>query len=204
MTNKICLMTNKKGLDEKLANLLLLAERVADPLGLKVVEVKFGQEGKRRTLEVTIFRPDDPVSHADCETVSRHVEALLDDLANDEAPIVEGAYSLVVQSPGIARKLKTERDLQIFSGQTVQVQTRERVADLGDNFTGILLGFVEDRIKLAHPRTLAPHAKATASTKNKSKVSTPHEHEDIDIKRSEISEIKLFAKDLLPKGTPAH
>jgi len=192
-------MTNKKGLDDKLEQVLLLAERVSDPLGLKVVEVKFGQEGKRRTLEVTIFRSDEGVSHADCETVSKQLEASLDDLATHHSPLVDGSYSLVVQSPGITRKLKTERDLLIFSGQSVQVQTKEKITDLGNNLTGILIGFAEDRIKLAHPRVLSSSAKASASARSKNKDATLQEHADIDIQRSLISEIKLFAKDLMPK-----
>ncbi|MFX8008379.1 hypothetical protein ABTK85_20290, partial [Acinetobacter baumannii] len=77
------------------------AEQVADKLGLKVVEVKFGQEGKRRTLEVTIFRTSEAVGHDDCETVSRQLDALLDENAQSDAPLVDGSYSLIVQSPGI-------------------------------------------------------------------------------------------------------
>lgn len=44
---------------QKIDQILKLAEDLAAPLGFMVVDVRLSQEGKRRSLEVTICRKGD-------------------------------------------------------------------------------------------------------------------------------------------------
>jgi ribosome maturation factor RimP len=148
------LMSSKDKLTDSLNQIAQLAQTVAEPLGLSIVDVRFGQQGKRRTLEVTIHRPKGAVGLDDCEQVSRALETLLDETALAKGPIVEGAYLLEVQSPGIDRQLKSEREFRAFIGQRVLVQSKKAVADLGSKFTANLVAWSDGKLDLADARSI--------------------------------------------------
>ena len=182
---------------ERLELISNFSQEVADQFGISIVDVKFGQEGKKRTLEVSIFRAEPQVSLSDCEQFSRILETKLDEQAAADAPIADGAYSLIVQSPGIDRVLKTDREFQVFAGQKVQVQTKEKVLDLGVKFVAVLLVVTPEEINLAHAQPLSTKP-VKGSKKEEPESETPRE--DITLKRSIISEVRLFAPDLQPRG----
>ncbi len=135
-------------IQEKIAQLTSVAEQVAQQQGFVLVDLRMTQQGKRRTLEVTIHRPDGRVSLDDCEQMSRDLEALLDSQA---PPIMDGAYLLEVQSPGIDRQLRTEREFAVFTGQTVQVKSKEKIEGLGACFEGELLKATQDAVTIKNP-----------------------------------------------------
>lgn len=143
-------MSDKKTLEQKLQAVTELAESIATPLGLHVVECKFGQQGRKRSLEVTIFRKESWVSLSDCEQLSRLLEAELDKRMASDGPLIEGSFDLQVQSPGIDRHLKTEREYKIFTGQTIQVQSKDKVGELGNNFKGTLAGISDGKVHLTN------------------------------------------------------
>jgi ribosome maturation factor RimP len=197
---------------ERLELISNFSQEIADQFGISIVDVKFGQEGKRRTLEVSIFRADPQVSLSDCEQLSRLIETALDEQAAAGEPIAEGAYMLIVQSPGIDRVLKTDREYRVFAGQKVVVQTKEKVQDLGVKFVAVLLLATPEEIKLAHPKPLQTKTSKTAKAASKgaaksssspgaeqSEAGPETEHEDISLSRSIVSEVRLFAPDLHPK-----
>lgn len=121
------------------AHLERLAESVAEPAGLEVVEVELKGSGGHRFLRVTIDRrggdAQTGVTHADCELVSREMSARLD----AEDPI-EGSYDLEVTSPGVERKLKKWRDWERFEGQKAKVILKEAVDGDLKHFTGTITG----------------------------------------------------------------
>jgi ribosome maturation factor RimP len=141
-----------------------LAETVSSSFGLSVVDVRLAQQGKRRTLEVTIYRPNGRISLDDCESVSRQLEAALD---AEPDPILEGSFLLEVQSPGIDRKLATEREFALFSGQPVEVKTKQKVESLGSAFTGKLLGLDNGSVRIENPEKVsdAPKGKRAKAAK---------------------------------------
>jgi hypothetical protein len=128
---------------------------------------------------------------------------------------------LIVQSPGIDRVLKTDREFRVFAGQKVIVQTKEKLQDLGVKFVAVLLVATPEEIKLAHPKPLqtktSKTAKATskgvakaslefgtdqpASHSGSEAISAGSEHKDISLSRAVVSEVRLFAPDLQPKNT---
>jgi ribosome maturation factor RimP len=133
-----------------------LAEQVASSFGLSLVDVKVGQQGRNRTLEVTICKVGARVSLEDCEQVSRKLEALLDE---QTPPVIDGAFLLEVQSPGIDRKLSSEREFALFAGQNVEVKTKQKVEGLGSAFTGKLAGIAAGQLIVKNPEKVSDRPK---------------------------------------------
>lgn len=108
--------------DAVVARITEIAERVARPEGIEIVDVTLAGGGNRRLLRITIDKPAG-VSHADCELVSQQVGTILD--VEDVVP--GGSYQLEVSSPGVERKLARLRDFQRFQGRKARVVLREPV-----------------------------------------------------------------------------
>jgi len=117
--------------EEIVAKIVEIAERVAEPEGIEVVEVQLLGAGRGRLLRIFIDRaagestPERPhgVSHADCEFISRQVGTILD----IEDVIPGDSYTLEVSSPGLERKLSKEKDFERFVGHKAKVVLREPV-----------------------------------------------------------------------------
>jgi ribosome maturation factor RimP len=130
--------------DDTISQIEAIAERVAAPAGIEIVEVELKGSGKHYLLRIYIDKPEG-VTHADCELISRGVGAILD----DEDPI-PGSYELEVSSPGVERPLGKWQDWQRFTGKKVKVVLKEPVrfepagpADL-KHFDGVITR-AEDR-----------------------------------------------------------
>ena len=190
-------MSDKKTLEQKLQTITEIAESIADPLGLFVVECKFGQQGRKRSLEVTIFKKESWVSLSDCEQLSRLLQAELERRMAVEGPIVEGSFDLQVQSPGIDRQLKTDREFKIFTGQQVQVQSKEKIGDLGINFKGILMGTADGKLHLAKACAIKPKQ----HTKGKQPAPAPDVYHDVTLELKTLINVKLFSDDLSHKSS---
>jgi ribosome maturation factor RimP len=111
-----------------------IAERVAQPEGIEIVEVQLLGAGRGRVLRIFIDRPnngssdaspDNPhgVSLGDCEFISHQVGTILD----IEDVIPGDSYKLEVSSPGLERKLSKAKDFERFVGQKAKVVLREPV-----------------------------------------------------------------------------
>lgn len=86
--------------------------------GFALVDLEYVQSGGAWVLRFFVERTDDtPVTIADCQTVSRLLDPLL-----DTADIVPGAYVLEVSSPGIDRRIRWADDFRRFAGEEVQMQ----------------------------------------------------------------------------------
>ena len=109
-------------------------------LGFRLVRVRYsGAKGGRSQLQIMA----EPVAGRemtveDCETLSRHVAALLD----VEDPISD-AYTLEVSSPGIDRPLTRIEDYERFDGELVKITLRF-MHDGRKRFNGRLGGRDED------------------------------------------------------------
>jgi len=105
-----------------------IAERIAQPEGIEIVEVDMKGAGRHQVLLIVIDRPksgEQPggVTHGDCELISREVGA--------------------VSSPGVERKLLKWKDWERFAGEKVKVVLREPVEPSGGgtplkHFDGVL------------------------------------------------------------------
>jgi ribosome maturation factor RimP len=118
-----------------------LAGRIAEPLGIEIVEIELKGGGKNQFLRVSIDKPEG-VTHTDCETVSRQLGEALD---NED--LITAHYTLEVSSPGVERKLFKLKDFERFTGQKAKVVLREPVENL-KTLEGKLSGVEEGRIAL--------------------------------------------------------
>src|SRR5216117_3545171 len=104
-----------------LSKIEAIAERVAQPEGIEIVEIELKGGGKNRFLRISIDRPEG-VTHGDCELISQQVGTIL-----DVEDVVPGAYTLEVSSPGVERKLLKPRDYERFQGKKARITLREPV-----------------------------------------------------------------------------
>jgi ribosome maturation factor RimP len=136
--------------EEIVAKIVEIAERVADPEGIEIVDVQLLGAGRGRLLRIYIDRPgpaspESPhgVSHADCEFISHQVGTILD----IEDVIPGDSYTLEVSSPGLERKLSKARDFERFVGQKAKVVLREPVENQR-SWEGKLAGISEGLVTL--------------------------------------------------------
>ena len=104
-----------------LSKIEAIAERVAEPEGIEIVEIELKGGGKNRFLRISIDKPDG-VTHGDCELISHQVGTIL-----DVEDVVPGAYTLEVSSPGVERKLQKYKDFERFIGKKIKAILREPV-----------------------------------------------------------------------------
>lgn len=119
-----------------------IAERVAAPEGIEIVDVQLLGGGKARTLRIFIDKPEG-VSHADCEFISQNVGTILD--VEDVVP--GDSYTLEVSSPGLERKLTNPKDFERFAGHKVKVTLREPVENQR-HWEGKLVGVSDGLVAL--------------------------------------------------------
>jgi len=118
-----------------------IAQRVAQPEGLEVVEVEV-KGGNQRFVRISIDKPAG-VTHGDCELVSQQVGTILD--VEDVVP--GGRYTLEVSSPGVERKLLKPKDYQRFQGKKARITLREP-RDGRRHWEGTLAGLDDGSIAL--------------------------------------------------------
>ncbi|HHV78928.1 MAG TPA: ribosome maturation factor RimP [Firmicutes bacterium] len=105
-------------LQELIAN---IAEPIAASHGTLLVAVEVVTERGKKILRVVLDKPGG-VTLDDCEAVSKELDSWLD----REDP-VDGSYYLEVCSPGLNRRLKSDREFRVFKGRRVEVQTFREV-----------------------------------------------------------------------------
>ena len=94
---------SKKKSGNTVAEVTELVQPIVEELGLTLWDVRYVKEGAMWYLRIFIDK-DEGVSIDDCETVSRAIDAPLDELDP-----IEGNYTLEVSSPGIERELILDR-----------------------------------------------------------------------------------------------
>lgn len=127
-----------------------LAREVTEAHNLVLYDVVLGQRRGRPVLQVTIDRhgagaPGTGVTVAECETISRELEQILD--AEDPLPL---AYVLEVSSPGIERPLTQPRHYTLAVGQQVQLMLTGKIRNQ-NTWEGVLAEFRGDTIVLRLP-----------------------------------------------------
>jgi ribosome maturation factor RimP len=118
-----------------------LIEGVVQGQGYEFVDMEFKGGGKNSVLRIFIDKPGG-VTHRDCELVSEQVGTTL-----DVEDLIAYSYTLEVSSPGLDRKLTTERDYVRFEGSLAKVQTRIPLQNQ-KVFKGRLRGLQNGKIRL--------------------------------------------------------
>jgi len=136
---------------EPLAQIRIIAERVASSRGLHVWDVQSRREAVGHVVRVIIDRPGpastpgDSVSIEDCEQVNREMSTILD--VEDPLPFT---YTLEVSSPGLDRPLREPADYARFAGRMAKVVLSEAV-DKQKAFQGRLRGIEGAHVLLEAP-----------------------------------------------------
>jgi ribosome maturation factor RimP len=183
-------MSVSRTVQNRLNRLQELASSAAHEHGLAVLEVKLGQQGKRPTIEVCIFKKGSAIGLNECELVSRDLEKLIDQEEGSET-LMSGAYVLEVVSPGTDRQLATKSDFENFAGEQVLVKAKEKIGDVGSEIIGTLLHGDESKISLAHAR---PHVTGSKATNKKSLTKVCAE--ELVIELNKLFKINLYSEDL--------
>jgi len=116
---------------------LKVGDEVAKSLDVSVVGTQFVKEAGKQYLRVFIDK-DGGVGIDECEQFSRAFEKEF-----DLVDTIKTEYILEVSSPGLDRKLKTEREFSHFMGRDVDVKLYKAV-DGKKEFSGKLIGFDND------------------------------------------------------------
>jgi ribosome maturation factor RimP len=128
-------------------DLWTLAEPYVKDAGFDLVEVQSGREPTGWVVRLFIDSAGDgraPVSHADCERVSRDISAAL-----DVADLVAHAYQLEVSSPGLDRPLRREGDFARFVGETARIKLSDEGGVEGRrNFSGKIRAAKDGRVEI--------------------------------------------------------
>ena len=117
---------SKSSIDERIRE---IAAGVAEKNNLELVHVQ--AKGAKNNMTVRVFiDKQGGVTHDDCVTVSREIEAVL-----DEEDFIPSAYLLEVSSPGLERELYSLQDFEKFAGKLAKVRTHAPI-DGQRNFRG--------------------------------------------------------------------
>jgi len=112
-----------------------LLEPIAKERGYFVVDVAYRREGGRFVLRIALDKQDG-ITVDECSRLNNELSELLD----KEDAIAEH-YLLEVSSPGLDRKLKTDRDFVWAIGKNVRVNAYAPLPLNGKNtFRGLLVG----------------------------------------------------------------
>ena len=115
-----------------------LAEEIAGPLGIELVDVELLGSGSRSILRVTIDKPGG-VGLDDCEAMSRDFGALM-----DVEDLIKNRYVIEVSSPGLDRPLKKPRDFEKSVGKLVRIVLNEKQIEKQGLIIGRLTGFGDE------------------------------------------------------------
>ena len=106
---------NKK---EIMENITPIIENTAMRCGVIPIEIDLAKESAKWFLRIFLYSKDHDISIEDCEKVSRGLDNLLDDL-------IPFKYYLEVSSPGVDKKLKSEKEYIIFNGKTIEMKLKK-------------------------------------------------------------------------------
>lgn len=107
---------NKNDIQQKLQPLV---ENTAMRFGLIPLEVDFSKENGKWFLRIFLYKQEG-VTLDDCENVSRSLNTFLDEL-------IPVKFYLEVSSPGLDRKLKSDKEYIIFQGKTIDLKLKSQV-----------------------------------------------------------------------------
>ncbi len=137
-----------------------IAVEIASTHGVILVDADLVKEAGQELLKIAIDKQGG-VTTEDCETVSRDLSRVLDEL-----DLVPWQYTLEVSSPGLERVLHRDREFKHFVGRTIDVALyaprdgKKRYTGLFRSFDeGIVTIEVEDGSMLAFPRETVARAR---------------------------------------------
>jgi ribosome maturation factor RimP len=129
------------------------------PENYYLLDVTFEKEAGYWYLRIYVEGKTQPISLSECETISRSLDTLIDELSI----LKDLSFSLEISSPGLFRPLRRPREFEFFQGKSVRVEDRP-VATKGKKAVipmrtkaqeGLLQAFdpASSRLTLKNPQT---------------------------------------------------
>ncbi len=118
-----------------------IGDAVADELSMFLVDASLDKEAGEKFLRLYIDK-EGGVSIDDCEKFSRAFEERF-----DEIDPIGDAYCLEVNSPGVDRTLKTEREFSHYLGRDVDVKLYSAIDGMKE-FSGKLTAYENNTAKI--------------------------------------------------------
>ncbi len=126
---------NKRELMEKLTPLI---DNTLMRFGLIPVETELVKENHKWFLRIFIYSQEREVNLDDCEHVSRSLSDFLEEL-------IPFKYNLEVSSPGLERKIKSDKEYLIFKGRDINIKLKESIDESGEKqFVAKIVDFDEN------------------------------------------------------------
>lgn len=107
---------------EILLKITPLIENTLMRFNLVPVEIEFVKEDHRWFLRIYLYSYERGVTLDDCENVTRSLNDFLDE-------IIPCKYYLEVSSPGLERKLKSDKEFLIFKGRNIILKLNSGVGE---------------------------------------------------------------------------
>lgn len=138
-------MTNDRvNKGEILKTVTPVVEKAVEEANLILLEINFVKESGKWHLRVFIYNDKGPVTHDDCENITKKIEPYIDE-------IIPVQFYLEISSPGTERKLKTEKEYKIFKGKRVKIKLKKHVENDTKTFTGKIIDYTEDKELIIEP-----------------------------------------------------
>lgn len=118
-----------------------IAEPILASQEIELVEIEYRRESKGWVLRLYIDK-EEGITLDDCSRISQEVGRSL-----DVEDFILNPYALEVSSPGLTRRLKTQKDFLRYRNRLIKLKTFEAVDNLRQ-FKGKLLGIAENRIDI--------------------------------------------------------
>ena len=122
-------------------NIIKILEPIINDLGYEVYDVIYEKEGKDNYLRIFIDN-NNQITLEDCEKVNNAITDIL-----DEKDLIKSQYFLEVSSPGLERRIRTEKHLNMFKDKKIEVHLFKSI-EKQKIITGILQDYDEEKIVL--------------------------------------------------------
>lgn len=123
---------------EILDTLTPVVENTAMRYNLIPLEISLEKENGHWFLRIFIYSANHPVSHQDCEHITRGLGDFLDEL-------IPFKYYLEVSSPGLNRKMKSAREYIIFKGKDIIIKIKNPIEGIeGKTQRAVLVDYLEN------------------------------------------------------------
>lgn len=116
-----------------------LVEPIINNIGYQVYDVIYEKEGKDNYLRIFIDN-NKQINIEDCEKVNNAINDIL-----DEKDYIKSQYFLEVSSPGLERRIRSDKHLEMFKNSKIEVSLYKAI-NKEKIILGILKNFDKDSI----------------------------------------------------------
>ena len=122
-------------------NVIKILDPIINSLGYEVYDVIYEKEGKDNYLRIFIDN-EKQITLEDCEKVNNAITDIL-----DEKDLIKSQYFLEVSSPGLERRIRTDKQLEMFKNEKIEIHLFKAI-EKQKIVTGILKDYDQEKIVL--------------------------------------------------------